>query len=409
MSRSIAYIAGYFPLRSETFVYREVRELRRRGWQVCAVSLNPLREQREETLADLEKDKITVYEPGWSGEAFFGFLRHPIRGIKTVLTAVGDALSPGEPTSPRDRVKTIAQAFAGIKLGMDLRQSGVTHLHCHFAHAPATVGMYAAQFLNIPFSMTGHANDLFQRRHLLGKKLQRSKFVACISQWHQDFYRAIEPDGRYAVIRCGVPVEGWCFKQPVHRADGILRVLTVCRLVEKKGVDHLIRALHGFGSKTGRDWLLTVAGDGPELDKLQSIARDLKLSDKIEFLGAVENENVPGMLAQADVFALPCRTDASGDKDGIPVVLMEAMACGTPVIAGDLPAIRELVEDTRSGLLVDGTNIESIIGALEYVDQSPEVRVTLAQLGRKRIEEEFSLGENVAKLEKLFETTDEHR
>lgn len=413
MSATIAYIAGFFPLRSETFVYREVRELRKRGWNVVGVSLRILRElQHDESLADLHKDVCYVYEPGWTGEAALEFILHPIRGLRTLFMAIGDAISPGEPTSARDRLKTLAQCFAGMKLAADLRTLGVSHIHCHFAHAPAAVGMYAARQLEIPFSFTGHANDLFQRRHLLKRKLQRARFVACISEWHREFYRTIQSHDRYIIVRCGIPMEGWTFSGPKSRpasASSVLRVLTVGRLVEKKGVDMLVRAMRDFAAKTGRPWKLTVAGDGPEREKLQALVNDLGVLPNVEFLGAVRNEDVPKLLAEADIFALPCRTDTSGDKDGIPVVLMEAMACGTPVIAGNLDAIRELVEDHRSGLLVDGTDVESIAEAIARLVADTEMRERLARAARERIESEFSLAENVTKLEKCFRTAETQR
>jgi glycosyltransferase involved in cell wall biosynthesis len=400
----VAYLAGYFPLRSETFVYREVRELRARGWNVIAVSLNSLRDQHEESLADLQKDRIFVYEPGWSFEAIIEMIAHPICSARTLFKAVGDVLNPREPTGGRDRIKTIGQALAGLKLASDLRKLGVKHIHCHFAHAPASVGMYASTQLGIPFSFTGHANDLFQRRHLLRKKLLRAGFIACISNWHREFYRAIEPscDSRCEVIRCGVPVDQWMCRLPVPNETDALRVLTLCRLVEKKGVDMLIRALHAWGTKSARNWKLTVAGDGEMMDKLKEIAQHLAVSHCIDWRGAVTNEVVPQLLAESDVFALPCRTDVSGDKDGIPVVLMEAMACGTPVIAGNVAAISELVEDGKSGLLVDGTNLDAIVNAIDKLDRDPELRKHLASGGRQRVETEFSLARNVSKLEERF-------
>jgi len=409
----IAYIAGYFPLRSETFVYREVRELRTRGWKVTTVSLNTIREQHDESLNDLQKDRIFCYEPGWSFDSAIECLKHPVSSIRTLFTAMKDALMPGEDTRGTARLKTIAQAFAGIKLAADLRALGIRHIHCHFAHSPTTVGMYAAMQLGVPFSFTGHANDLFQRRHLLKRKLERAAFVSCISDWHREFYRAIESSqsDQLQVIRCGVPVDQWTFHEPELKpgASEVLKVLTVCRLVEKKGVDMLIRALHAYGEKSARSWKLTVAGDGPEMDQLKAVAKMIGVMSSVDFRGTVRNETVPQLLAESDVFALTCRTDASGDKDGIPVVLMEAMACGTPVIAGNVAAISELVEDGKSGLLVDGTNLDEIVAAIEKLDQQSELRSSLAEGGRRRVETEFSLSENINKLEKLIGTAEERR
>src|SRR4051812_2009671 len=160
----IAYVAGYFPKRSETFVYREVRELRKRRWEVRAISLNDPEARGLPEFADLENGNLTVYGPSalaTFGAAVLECITHPIRSIMTYFTAARDAIAPGEPLDLVSRVKLLGQAMAA--LGIARRARGVKHIHAHFAHAPATIAMYIAQHLNLRFSFTGHANDLFQR------------------------------------------------------------------------------------------------------------------------------------------------------------------------------------------------------------------------------------------------------
>lgn len=406
MSFPVAYISAAFPLRSETFVYREVRALRAAGWDVRTVSLNAPPERGVAEFADLEAGTICVYGPGRratlaaaAGEA----LAHPIRATRTICTAAADALHPGEPLPAGGRLKLIGQALAALGVARRLRRAGVRHVHCHFAHAPASVGMYAARQLGVPFSFTGHANDLFQRRALLRRKLERAAAVACISEWHREFYREIYAPGtsHYHVVRCGVDVRSWVPKADAGRAippEDPLRVLTVCRLVEKKGVDTLLRGLTAFGQATGRAWRLTVGGDGPARGQLEAMAAELGCSGTVQWLGAVGNDRVRELLSNTDVFALPCREDRSGDRDGIPVVLIEAMACGVPVVSGDLPAIRELVQHDRTGLLVDGSRSEPLAAALAHLAAEPLLRERLAQAGRAWVESEFALTVNVGRL-----------
>ncbi len=179
-------------------------------------------------------------------------------------------------------------------------------------------------------------------------------------------------------------------------------MLTLCRLVEKKGVDTLLRTCDEMGKRLARPWRLTVAGDGPDRARLEALAAELGCAEHVRWLGAVDNESVPGLLAAADVFALPCRTDSSGDRDGIPVVLMEAMACGVPVISGDLEAIRELIRDGESGFLVDGHDVDGLAARIASIAASPDLRGLLIAAGRRRIESEFSLESNVARLERAI-------
>jgi glycosyltransferase involved in cell wall biosynthesis len=398
---TIAYLAGTFPSRSETFVYREVRELRRRGWTVIAATLNRPAVSPEDKFDDLTRELVTVYDGSMFGAVTVELLLHPIRSIGTISMAATDALCPSESMGLGARLKLIGQAMAGMKLARSLRQKGVSHIHCHFAHAPATVGMYAARHLGIPFSFTGHANDLFQRRALLKRKLSRARFVSCISQWHREFYREAAPDDddKYSIIRCGVNVSEWSPKTVDERKEEPLRVLTVCRLVEKKGVDTLVRAM----AKMKRPAVLTVAGDGPERARLEQLAKELKIEKNIRWLGAVDNETVRRLMGESDVFGLPCRTDSNGDRDGVPVVLMEAMACGLTAISGDLPAIRELVEHKVDGLLVAENDDAGLAKELDGL--TTDSRRHFGKVARAKVENEFSLALNVDRLERAMKRT----
>ena len=290
----------------------------------------------------------------------------------------------------------LPQAVAAIGLARQLRDDGTSHIHAHFAHAPTTVAMYAAMQLGITYSFTGHANDLFQRRALLKLKLERAGFVSCISRWHREFYRAIcdGNDTTYPVIRCGVDSKSWTDTHPIP-TDGAFHVITVCRLVEKKGVDLLIQGLAAW--KPANGWKLTIAGDGPQRQQLEQLARDLAVYPQVEFLGAVDNEKVRTLLQSGNAFALACRTDSAGDRDGIPVALMEAMACGLPVISGDLPAIRELVAAGATGLLVNSSEALEWADAFQKLATDGELREALVAGGRAMVQQEFDLETNVTR------------
>jgi glycosyltransferase involved in cell wall biosynthesis len=405
---TIAYISSILPARSETFVYREIRELRRRGWDVVCVSLN----QPAESIAgleDLERGREIVYS-GWggiTGDLVMERMEHFVKTSKLDLVAQRDAFFPGETTGLSTRFKVFGQRSVAQSLAYRLRMRRVQHIHCHFAHAPTTVGMYAAMQLGVPFSFTGHANDLFQRRALLKRKLQRAAFINCISEWHREFYIGIEPScaAKCHVVRCGVDVDSWKFDPGLKPPACLpIKILSVCRLVEKKGVDNLLRGLGQF-ARGGGLFELTVAGDGPQRGALENIAREEKIQQHVKFLGAVDNDRVRELLQQSDAFALTCRDDSSGDRDGIPVVLMEAMACGLPVISGDLPAIRELVSHDQSGLMVDGTDVTAIAQAVARIANDSALRRQLGDAGRRRVVEEFSLFENVSRIEKLLRQT----
>lgn len=408
MTSAILVLTSQYPVRSETFVYREVQGLKKSGCAVIVASLYPPEEQVHDGQGTVDPPEFCVYESARGASlaaSFAELLAHPLRSIGTLLRALADAVAPGESVPFGLRLKLPAQALFALGVARRARAKGVRHIHCQFAHAPTTLGMYAARHLGVPFSFVGHANDLFQRRALLRRKLQRARFVSCISGWHREFYRDIEPESaaRCKVIRCGVDTASWNGAAGQGSADQGRSLLTVGRLVEKKGIDTLIRALAELGKSEGEAWRLQVVGDGPFRGPWESLAKELGCAPRVEWLGARDNEEVRKLMGRAGVFVLPCRADAQGDRDGIPVVLMEAMASGLPAVAGDLPAIRELVEDGVTGRLVEGGATEQLARVLRELAGDAALRAKLAQAGRRRVEEEFSLTENVQRLKAAIE------
>ena len=171
------------------------------------------------------------------------------------------------------------------------------------------------------------------------------------------------------------------------------------RLVPKKGLDILLRAM---ARPEAAATTLTLVGDGPEEAALRSLAAELKLGDRVTWLGALSNAEVRARMAEAGVFVLPCREAADGDRDGIPVVLMEAMARRVCVVSGDLETIRELVSGNETGLMVPPGAVDELAGALGRLAADPALRIRLAEAGRARVADEFALDVTLDRLESAF-------
>jgi colanic acid/amylovoran biosynthesis glycosyltransferase len=402
----LLYLSSQLPKRSETFVYRELLGLRAAGVTVLAASLHaPERDLGEPRLEALANEAIPVYGAGLVRlllDFFLELLRHPWRTTGTLLLAARDALTADDLHARLARLKVPGQALAALALARHLRGRGITHIHAHFAHAPATVAMYAARQLGLPFSFTGHAVDLFRDRALLKVKLQRARFVNCISEWHRTFYQDLvpRPDADYPVVRCGVDLAEFA---PSGRAPGDPPVLLgVGRLVAKKGFDVLLEAAARLRAR-GQSFTIRIAGDGPEGERLAAQCTRLGLGDGVHFLGACANPLVRKLLQETDVFVLPCQIDREGDRDGIPVVLMEAMAAGVPVVSGDLPALRELVIPGRTGELVPPGDVEALAERLAVLLQAPDLRAKRATAGRQWVAEEFALDVNIQRIVNMLQ------
>ena len=395
-------IAPWLPKLSETFVYREVFGLRKAGIDVLTASVHhPGSSWRDVHLKDLAERSIQVYGMGTLSmllDAVMEAARYPVVSAATLKTVLQDAIKTDDVPMLKGRLKILWQGLGGLALARRSRKHRPEHIHAHMAHVPTTIAMYAAMQLGTSFSFTGHAADIFRDRSLLKQKLERAGFVRCISYWHREFYKDIadRPDEEYPVVRCGVDVSGIEKSSDVPSGDPAL-IMGVGRLVPKKGFDLLVKAVHVLQT-TGKSCICRIIGDGPERESLESLTRSLGLQDMVIFEGSMDNKDILEMLPQADIFVLPCRTDASGDKDGIPVVLMEAMAAGVCCVSGDLPTIRELISSGKNGCLVPPEDSAALAETLEHLLQDPRHRKSIAAEGHRRILEEFSLEMNVQRL-----------
>lgn len=403
----IAYLAPEIPALSATFVYNEILELGKLGVEVKAFSVHrPAHIASESSLTDLKKAVFHLYEMSKGQVALDNFnmlFRHPLGYLKATTRLIGDIFSQG--VISRSAFGLGYRFFYAATLAKQLKQAKIQHLHVHFAHIPTDIAMYAAPMAGIGFSVQAHANDLFERGWLLKQKVSRSAFFATISEFNQRFLENLKADpSKIKIVRCGVD-QNW--QPPVKQSNNnpVFTIGTVGRLVEKKGIDTLIDALSRL-IKDGRHICLKIAGNGPLEAELKQQAVSLGLGEgEIQFLGALPHDEVADFISGLDIFVLPCKKDSQGDMDGIPVVLMEAMLCEVPVISTELSGIPELVMNNLSGLTVQPENAVELGQAICQLIDRPETRLRLISGAKQRVENEFLLNKNVAKLLTLIRSS----
>lgn len=395
MSITIAYLAPEIPALSATFVYEELLAMERRGYRVLpfTVHVPKSRAKGQEALA---ARCITLYDSSKLRVASDG-LTH-LFSMPGLAQAVSWLIHDMRTVGPNKAVlKLCFQFLAAAKLAHVLLRDRAKHLHIHFAHVPTQIGMYAAAFAQVPFTVTAHANDIFERGLLLKEKAERAKKIVTISGHNVTYLESLGlPANKLGVVRCGVsfpPPSVW----PLAQNRTVHRIGTLGRLVEKKGVDDLIDAISRLP-----DVQLSVAGDGPLLPDLRAKVATLGLQSSVEFVGSLNHSQVAGWLAKLDVFVLACKRDANGDMDGIPVVLMEAMSQGVPVVSTRLSGIPELVLDGVTGLLAQPSDSADLSQKIHTLIQSAELRNKLSLAAVKHVNHEFSQLLNISRLEDVF-------
>ncbi len=397
--KTITYLSPAIPALSETFVYNEIFALRERGYTVHAISIH-----MPEQISDDVKQRI--------GKVHYLYLEGVIRFILSFLVClftvpsgifkglswlIADFFHVGIMNSAS--YKLVYQFFASCRIAQIVKNNGSDHLHAHFANVPSQVAMYASAITGIDYTVTSHANDIFEHGLILKRKAERSKYFLTISEFNRKFLEARGLDKiKVRVVRCGVNLK---FQERDKKPDKKFKICSLGRLVEKKGMPVLIEACAILKSKNV-PFSLSIAGDGPQENILQKQIDDLSLSDSVSLLGAIDNSKVADWMSGMDVFALACQKDSNGDMDGIPVVLMEAMMLGLPVISTRISGIPELVIDHETGLLVEPNSPELLARAIERLYKDEKLRFTLTKKAAKHVTNEFSRDVNITRLEKYF-------
>ena len=398
MSVSIGYVLKRFPRASETFIAQEILELERRGARVVVFALgeNDVPAEHawlDEIAAPVHAcDGIALSEAWkWLHARAGGSASDRLRCEALLRSAFGHPSRRG-----RHRLcEAVALAAAATGLGVD-------HLHAHFANEPTFVALLASRLLGVPFSFTAHAKDIYAKSpgaEVLAEQAAAAAFVVTVCEANRRHLAELLGPlaAKVRTLFNGVDLELLCPPKGPRRRAGGARLLCVARLVEKKGVDLLLRAIAQLRER-GLEATCTVIGEGPEREALERLRGELGLDQAVALPGCLPHEAVVAAMRGADLLVQPCRVAADGDRDALPTVLLEAMACGLPCVSTPVGGVAEIIEHRRTGLVVPPENPWALARAIEELLGRPERRRAFAAAGRRRAEELFDRRRNVARL-----------
>lgn len=400
-TNKIAVLAPNIPSLSATFVYNEIFALERAGFDVSPVSVHADHGTDDSRLNRLQSRTYYLYATPLLAKlqsvAIFS-QRHPLRTFRLTATLLGDMARLFRELSVRraghEAPRLVYQWLTGLALAGYLQKRGCLHLHIHFAHVPARIGMYAALAAGIPFTVTAHANDLFERGLLIQRIAARARRFLTVSEFNRRWLSAhgVAPE-KVGLVRCSVTTpQTKSDLRAMNHGRGLVVLGSLGRLVPKKGMDVLIRAL-----AESPEVRLELAGDGPEREYLRALART-HAPGRVRFLGALPHARVRDWMSCLDGFVLACRRDASGDMDGIPVVLMEAMSCGVPVVSTRISGIPELVEHEVTGLLAEPDSPGAFARQINTLRSHPRLITELSRRAYERVTGEFGVRRNTKRL-----------
>jgi glycosyltransferase involved in cell wall biosynthesis len=287
---------------------------------------------------------------------------------------------------------------AGVYAAHFLRDQDYDQIHAHFIDRAATLALVASRLLDIPYSVTAHANDIYVNPILLHEKLGEAKFVATCTGYNQAHLARLGADSFGHKLRCiyhGLDVGNY---QPASRVSSDKpMVIAVGQLKEKKGFAYLIEACHMLKER-GYHFECQIVGEGPLRQDLEARIRQLFLQDTVTLCGALPHQDVIDKYKQSTIFVLPCIVGSDGDRDGIPNAVLEALAMQRPVVSTRHSGIPEVVEDGVNGLLVPPADAVALAEALANLLDDPERRQRLGERGRQTVIENFDVAQNVRRL-----------
>lgn len=400
MRLKVAYILKMYPRFSETFIVNEILELERRGVDIRIYSLRKPDDGRFHAAWSRVKASV-VYVPQYpqlemeriSQAHQFVRSAYPTRYQRVY-----------EYSQARKSGYAIKRFLQAGFVAAHLLRNPVDAMHAHFASSATRVANLVHRMIGLSYSMTTHAKDIFHQDvnpASLRRKINKARFVVTVSQFNKQYLQNLmgKTPGDIRCLYNGIDIERFR-PDPAIKRDPSL-ILGVGRLVEKKGFESLIHACRILNS-WDVNFCCEIIGKGALYHPLKQLIIDLELTEQVRLIGPRPQDGVRDAYRRASIFALPCVIAQDGNRDGLPTVLLEAMACGLPVVSTRLTGVPEIVDHNENGFLVPPNSPQALARSLAILLTNPTQREQMGHAARQKVEKEFDVRRNVAQLQRWF-------
>ncbi|MBC7249090.1 MAG: glycosyltransferase [Anaerolineae bacterium] len=395
----VVYLIGCYPSITLTFIEREICALEEQGVSINIISM--VRPQEDEVLEEARWriPHIFYTRPVRPALLLRALARHALTAPVTFWSTFAWLLTRPHP-SLHARLKTVLHFAQGVYVAEYLRRRGGDHLHAHFADRATVIALVASRLLGLSFSFTAHAKDIYAEDVFLADKVAESAFVVTCTEANASYLRQIasSPEKIYRSYH-GLPLSQLPFR--VSEPQTVPLILSVGRLVEKKGFSHLLDACAILRDR-GIAFHCMIIGEGPERTRLERQRALLGLNDLVSLPGSQPFAEVVTAMRCAAVFVQPSVIAQNNDRDGIPNVVLEAMAMGVPIVSTEVSAIPEVVQHDVTGLLVPQRDAVALAEALARLLSDAALRAHLVRQARRLVQANFDVGRNVVQLRELF-------
>ncbi len=390
----LSYIIGSYPVLTETFIDREIELLIERGLDVEIVSIRRPGADLSPSQYALSK-RVRYLLPVSALSFLFAHISAALRRPKTYFGTLFWLVTRRNNST---RFRTVLHFATGVYAARVLRDRRYVHIHAHFVDRAATVAMVASRLLDSSYSVTAHAREIYVNPVLLKERINQAAFaVTCTEYNRRHLASVVGPEAASRIVRLyhGLDLNSFGGMRPSKRSGSLL--LAVAQLMERKGLRYLIDACRLLIDR-GHAIQCEIIGAGPLRGELDRLIRQLDLGEVVALVGPQPYSEVINAYRRALAFVLPCIVASDGDRDGIPNVILEAMAAGLPVISTPVSGIPEVVVDGVTGLLVKEADSAAIADAVEQLLAHPDLATRIAEGGAAFVRREFDLNRNVDRL-----------